>query len=244
MVCRLNATITTGALSAPILEVKLLFYGQFFKFARAVVRFFMSRYEVIWREEPPAPAVYLCWHLSQHGPMTSVAWLERPVHFWAYHVLCEVESCRRHFAEYTFAKRCHMPKWLSRLLAIPTGAGMAWICQSGQAVPVYRDKNSFKTMSASMKVLQKGEDIIIFPDIDYTNKNGGQELYDGFLYLERFYCRATGQHLPFIPLYIDDEEHKIFAGPAISFADGDFDSQKETVMQTILTALSGGRNPA
>lgn len=213
--------------------------GKFFRSVRRLGRAITNPYQVVRHEEAPEPAVYLCRHLSQHGPMVSLLWLPQPLHFWCLHVYMDKEACRRHFAEYTLSQRCGLPQWLANLLAYPVGAVMHKLCTSGNAIPVYRDRNSFKTMGASVKALTQDQSILLFPDIDYTNREGGQELYDGFLYLERFYYKATGRHLPFVPIFIDDDEREIIIGKAIRFSSDEFDLQKAAILQQLNSALGG-----
>ena len=213
--------------------------GKLFRSIRWLGRLITTQYQIIHHELLAEPAVYLCRHLGQHGPIVSVLWLPQIPRFWCLHVYIDKQACRRHFADYTLSQRLNLPKWLAKLLAYPVGAVMHAICLSANAIPVYRDRNSFKTMSVSLKALQDNQDILIFPNIDYTKHDGGDELYDGFLYLERFYYKTTEQHLAFVPIYIDDDEQQIIIGKAIRFDDTDFDAQKPALLQRINNALDG-----
>ena len=213
--------------------------GRLFRFICWLGRLITTEYKVVRLEALAEPAVYLCRHLGQHGPIISALWLPQPLRFWCLHVYINKEECRRHFADYTLAQRLKLPKWLANLLAYPVGAFMHKACLSANAIPVYRDRNSFKTMSISLKALQDGQDLLLFPNIDYTNHDGGDDLYDGFLYLERFYYKATEKHLAFVPVFIDDDKQQVVIGKALRFTDGDFDAQRQGLLKRMNDALDG-----
>lgn len=217
----------------------MMIYGRFFRAARRLVRLLSLPYQLVQREPAPQGAVYLCQHKDLRGPILSLLWLPQEFYIWALAIYHDFQTSRRHFAEFTLPVRCHLPRPIAWLLAWPVAGVMTLLCRSAHSIPVYRDKNAFKTMGASIKVLQAGHDIMLYPDIDYANKEGGTELYDGFIYLERFYRHATLRHLNFIPVYINEDERQIIIGKAIRFEDGDFMAQKETVLQQISRALSG-----
>ena len=91
-----------------------------------------------------------------------------------------------------------------------TGKVTVRILRSFQAIPVYRDSRAIRTMRAALKYLEMGHNLIIWPDMRYTETYEQPcEIYNGFLYLGELYKARTGQELPFVPLYIDDENHCI-----------------------------------
>ena len=102
---------------------------------------------------------------------------------------------------------------------------MSWITppmmHSLQAVPVYRDGiQSLSTLKQGLKYLLKGENLIVYPDIDYTgNYEKPSQIYDGFLLLGELYYKKTGQPLAFIPLVVDDKNRQITEGAAIYVRD-------------------------
>ena len=111
------------------------------------------------------------------------------------------------------------------------------------AIPVYRDSmKSIRTIKETLKALIAGDTVLIFPDVDYTATHAEvRKVYEGFLYLERYYYNKTGKHLPFVPLRLDQEHQEIVVEEAVCFADGiDFFDQKESILDKIQARISGG----
>lgn len=191
------------------------FYGGFGRFARWLLRTFSHRYEAKV-QAPEKPTVYVCRHLNMHGPYTTLKWLPFQVHPFSLHVFFEDETAIRQYREYTFSVRQGKPVPEFSLRAWLTGKVTVRILRSFQAIPVYRDSRAIRTMRAALKHLDKGHSLIIWPDMRYTETYEQPcEIYNGFLYLGELYKAKTGQELPFVPLYIDDENRCIRERPAI-----------------------------
>lgn len=192
------------------------FYGRFGRFAKWLLRTFSRKYTARV-EEPKEPAVYVCRHLNMHGPFTTLKWLPFHVHPMILHVYFDREKTVKHMTEYTFSARYGKKPRKFNLRAHV----MSWIAppmmRSLQAVPVYRNgTQSISTMKCGLKFLLKGESLIVYPDIDYTGSyEKPSEIYDGFLYLGELYYKRTGRRLSFVPLMIDDGNHRIIQGDPV-----------------------------
>jgi hypothetical protein len=105
---------------------------------------------------------------------------------------------------------------------------------------VYRGKaEAIKTYRKSIEYLEKNENIILFPDIDYT-ATGEQksEIYTGFLYLDKLFFRKHGKHLDFITIKVDDEKQEIIETGRVRFNDSaDFSEDMPRVAEEIHSLL-------
>lgn len=191
------------------------FYGRFAKFCRWLLRTFSHRYEA--RVQPPSePAVYVCRHLNMHGPYTTLKWLPFQVHPFSLNVFFNDETAIRQYREFTFSVRQGKPVPRFSFRAWVTGKVTVRLLRSFQAIPVYRDSRAISTMRAALKYLTRGDSLIVWPDMRYTETYEQPcEIYSGFLYLGELYKVKTGRELPFIPLYVDDANRLILERPAM-----------------------------
>jgi len=221
------------------------FQGRFYFLIRNILRMQAKyRYAVPDRSVFTEPAVYVCRHGDNDGPIITMVNLPLPLHPWTYHVWCNEEACYRQCMDYTFTVRYgwspRKANFVARLISKP----FTLLIRSAGSIPVYR--NSLKvreTFKETIEALKRGESILIFPDVDYTSTDGDAgALYDGFLMLERMYYKEMGRHLPFASLRIDDKEKKLLLGETISFRDGiPFKEEKERVIRALQDALNDGR---
>lgn len=204
----------------------------FFYFCRFWVRLFTHRYKVCPSKDRPEPAVYVVHHQNMRGPILSLAWFDLPARPWALSVFCSRKSCFEQYYNYTFTKRFGMPRLVALVLAFPLSFFISTLMNSMGAIPVFRgSREIIKTFKESVASLIQGENLLIFPDIDYTNESSDiGEIYSGFLSLEKYYIKETGRHLAFVPLHINRSDCCIHEGQAVYFEDGkDFKEERGRV---------------
>ena len=215
-------------------------YGRYFRAVRSIARVIFPKYTCADPINTQSGVVFVCRHRNMNGPLTTLTWLENPVHVWALHVFEEKDKCFHQFYDYTFTQRLGWPKWAAYVLAKLISLLEPPLFESSGMIPVYRNSaHVIKTYRKSLEALKNGENVLLFPDVDYAD--GGSEvgaLYDGYLLLHRLYRHETGKDLPFIPLYIDDKAHAIRMGEAVLFdGEGNFDAQKQRAAQRMTEAL-------
>jgi len=189
---------------------------------------------------PNHPVVYVCHHHNLRGPLASMAWLPIQVRPWALSIFFDKEVCHAHFRDYTFSERYGWPRLWVIFVAWLTGGAIPPLMRSMGALPVYRNSTeSLRTLRASVDALLRGESLIIYPDIEYTNGDTQVgEMYQGFLLLERLWIHKKGTHLDFVPLIYSPQIPAIELGEPIRFEDGDFAAQCHFVAEKIWSSLN------
>lgn len=191
--------------------------GKLYYFSRFFVRLVLGDW-IANIPPPDGPTIFVCCHDNILGPLSCLAYLPFPIRPWVLHVFCQPESCRKQFREYTFSKRFGIPS--------PLAGGLAWIAsgyfsalvRSLGSIPVYRGSlQATATLKETVAALQEGDSVLIFPDVDYTNRDGGRELYAGFLLVDRLWRKVSSVPLRFVPLRIDRAKKQIRAGEAATF---------------------------
>ena len=134
-----------------------------------------------------------------------------------------------------------MPKPLAFVCAKLVSGVVSGIVRGCGAIPVYRGRREIvETMRLSQQVLEKGENIILCPDVDYSSSAAEiGAVYEGFLHLEKGYHRATGKHLAFVPVGLYAPTKRVRMGEPIRFADGvPFARQKAQVALRLRQAIT------
>ncbi len=194
--------------------------GALFSISRAAIRW-RYPYRFVLPDQRPEPAVYVVHHQNLKGPLLGMAWFPVAVRPWVLNVFFSQRACFDQYYHYTFTQRLKIPKILAASLAWPLSFFISSLIHSMRAIPVHRDSAAvITTFRESLRALVSGESLLLAPDIDYADDRAEVgDLYDGFLDLERFYQRKTGQHLPFIPLQLDHSNRQIVSGKPLYFPD-------------------------
>src|SRR5690625_1589898 len=138
---------------------------------------------------------------------------------WMLDVLLDQQACYKQYVDYTFTKRFGMHRFLAKIIAYPLSFFISTLLRSGKGIPVHRGSRSIiQTLRQTVTALEKGESVAIFPDIEYSDPSAQtKSMYEGFLYLEKYYYEATGKHICFIPLYVSKKRRLIVAEQKIYF---------------------------
>ena len=211
-------------------------YRPWFSFALGVVRFF-TRKRMIEGEMLDGPCVYLCRHRNKDGVIGVFAALPDVLRPWVLHTFTKYQKSIRHLREYTLTEKGKMSRFWAAILAPFCGVGITSLAKSARAIPVYRGRDgamkSIGTIKASVRALEEGDRLLIFPDVDYANEEDVDdgEIYKGFIMVDKLYFRRNGTHVKFVPVYLSDE--KVVVHPAFELLEG----QEECVCKKIIAGI-------
>ncbi len=194
-------------------------YGLFFRGIRAIARVILPRYTFEKKVRSDEPTVFVAHHQNMIGPISLLVWLKHYLRTWVLSVFTTQKACYDHYLNFTFTKRYGWPRSIAKLIAWPASYLIPWLVKSARAIPVYRgSRKILETFERSVEALKNGEDLLIFPDIDYSSDSTEtSEIYEGFLHLEKYYFRKTGEHVTFVPVVVDRQMKKVRSGDPIRF---------------------------
>lgn len=195
-------------------------FGLFFKGVQKIARMALPRYYFETTQSQDEPVVYVSHHQNMIGPISILVWLKYYIRTWGLSEFTEQEACYNHYVDFTFTKRFGWPKWLAKMIAWPVSYLVPWLAQSADIIPVYRgSRKVVKTMQISNEALLNGENLLIFPDIDYSSSSTEtSNIYEGFLHLEKKYFKETNKHLSFVPIFSDRKNKVVRVGKEIRFS--------------------------
>lgn len=217
-------------------------YGKLFTWLQKFLRFLSPAYTVDEKHAPDfdKPVVLVAHHENMKGPVRLLLWLPFYVKTWVFSSLTEQQECFNHYVNYTFTQRFNWPRWFAKIVAWPLAYLVASLTHSMQVIPVYRQSRRIRlTLKQSLKALDDRIPLLIFASVDYSEDAESNDIYEGFLSLEKFYYRRTKQHINFVPLYANPESHTIQFGQSVNFADhSDFMYQRQKAAQQLQDALN------
>jgi len=198
-------------------------YCPLFRFCRFCICLVNRRMKVIG-DVPAAPVVFVGHHQNMKGVVRTMEWLPVPVRLWVLACFCDKDECYRQYYGYTFTERLGWPCWLARPVAWIVSRFVARLTRSARTIPVFRGsvKGLKATMDQSVEAFCAGENILLFPDVDYSGDTDDMgEIYKGFLALDRFCHQKTGKHVDFVPVYTRRETMELVIGQPSRLTDGE-----------------------
>ena len=189
-----------------------------FRVIKRLVRLFYIKYEVEGTENlPDEPCIIVGNHTQMHGPLACELYFPGYRYTWCAGQMMELKEV----PEYAFTDFwSQKPKYTHpfyKLLSYLIAPLAVCIFNNANTIGVYRDGRILSTFKTTVKRLNEGASVVIFPEHDVKHNNIVYEFQDGFVDIARLYYKRTGKELAFVPLYIAPNLRKMYLGKPIRF---------------------------
>lgn len=198
-----------------------------------IARRIVPRPTLVITESIPSdePVVFVANHEKNYGP--AIMQLFFPISYrpWIIYNMLDEDVCKPYVQETFFDERLKWPRWLSKPVTALLTPLLVRLMQETNPVPVYRGRPDriVETFRQSIKALENGENLLIFPEKPASEpfSDDVNEFFEGFLYLAKLYYRKTGKGLLFCPVSINPKTDTISIGKSVRF-NPEFEFQVES----------------
>ena len=211
-----------------------------------IARWFVPRPTLVITEPIPAgePVVFVANHEKNYGPAMMQLFFPIAYRPWIIYNMLDEDVCKPYVQESFFDKRLKWPRWLSKPVVAILTPIIVRLMQATNPVPVYRGRPDriVETFRQSIKALENGENLLIFPEKPEAEpfSDAVNEFYEGFLYLAKLYYRKTGKSLSFCPVSINPKTETISVGKSVRFnSESEFQAESERVRQHLMEQVAG-----
>lgn len=195
--------------------------SRFYRFLRGVVRAFTKPMKTVW-EFPfeGNPSVFVCNHDRAMGPIAMAAHFElsEEIRPW---INAEVLSIRKAPAYIRKDYWWDLRKWYSPIFSYTVAYIYALlisvILHGSDCVPVYHDTGVISTLRNSVKTLNDGKHLLLFPEHPTGYHTYGEKIFDGFVSVGRLFYARTKEIVYFYPTYVDWKAKTIKVGKPIPY---------------------------
>ncbi len=166
---------------------------------------------------PREPVIIVGNHAQMNGPIASELYFPGKHRTW-----CAGQMMvRKEVPDYTFqdfwSQKPPRSRWFYRLLSYIIAPFSVCVFNNANTIAVYHDTRIVSTFKNTMKHLQDGASIVIFPEHDVPHNHILCQFQDKFIDVAKLYYKRTGKELSFVPLYIAPNLKKMFLGKPIQF---------------------------
>lgn len=203
-----------------------------FRLLRRIVRLVYRKYQVELQAELLPPGnIYVSNHAQLHGPLGQYLYFPQKRFIWVIGQMFNRKEVTTYAMEDFWRNKSRKTKWLYKLFSIlivaPIGSSLF---RTADTIPVYKDIRLRKTMSQTIKCLDEGNDVIIFPENRNPYNQYINEFQRNFIDIARPYTKKTNKPLWFYPMYTCHQLKKILIGKPIKYDQAnDIDSERTRI---------------
>lgn len=184
----------------------------------AMIRFFYPKMQVEGLEKlPDEPVIIVGNHAQMHGPIACELCFPEKRYTWCAGEMLHLKEVPAYAYRDFWSQKPKWNRWLFRIASYLIAPLSVYIFSHANTIEVYRDARILSTLRESLKRLEEGSSIVIFPEKDEKFNHILCNFQEGFIDLARMYHLRTGRVLCFVPLYIAPQLKKLILGEPIRY---------------------------
>ena len=189
-----------------------------FRFIKWCVKVFYPKTQVVGVENlPDEPVIIVGNHCQMNGPIVGELYVPGEPYIWCAGEMMHTKDVPAYaFRDFWSQK----PKWTHpgyKLLSYIIAPLSACIFNNARTIGVYHDARILSTFKNTVKKLQEGKSVVIFPEHDVKHNHIVYDFHDKFIDIAKLYYKKTDKELQFVPMYIAPKLKKICLGKSIRF---------------------------
>lgn len=183
-----------------------------------MVKALYIKYDVEGLENIPSePAFLIGNHAQLHGPLVSQMYLAENSYTWCAAEVKDIKEAQPYAYQDFWNQKPASMQWFYRLLSYIVAPLLVYVHTNARTIGVYHDHRVFATFRATVRAMEEGSHIIIFPEKAESNNNILCRFQEGFVDTARMYYKRTGKRAAFVPLYIAPKLRKIVVGAPVYY---------------------------
>ena len=189
-----------------------------YKIIKSLVRFFYGKMEVIGLENLPEDnAIIVGNHCQLNGPIAGELFLQDNCYIWCVGQMMDLKEVPEYAFTDFWSQKSKWTQPFYKLASYLIAPLSVCIFNNARTIAVYRDMRIMSTFKDSIKLLQQGANILIFPEKDEKHNNILYQFQENFIDIAKLYYKKTGIALTFVPMYIAPKLKKMYIGKGISY---------------------------
>ena len=205
-----------------------------------LVRVCYPRMEVVGTENlPEGPAVIVGNHAQMNGPIACELYLPGEHDTWCAGEMMNLKEVPAYAYRDFWSQKPWYSRWFYRLLSYVIAPLSVCVFNNANTIGVYHDSRIISTFKNTVKRLQAGSRVVIFPEHDAPYNQILCEFQDRFIDVAKMYHKRTGRELEFVPLYLAPRRKAMYLGKPVRFrADASLEEERQRICQYLMEEIT------
>ena len=205
-----------------------------------LVRVCYPRMEVVGAENlPEGPAVIVGNHAQMNGPIACELYLPGEHDTWCAGEMMNLKEVPAYAYRDFWSQKPWYSRWFYRLLSYVIAPLSVCVFNNANTIGVYHDSRIISTFKNTVKRLQAGSRVVIFPEHDAPYNQILCEFQDRFIDVAKMYHKRTGRELEFVPLYLAPRRKAMYLGKPVRFrADAPLEEERQRICQYLMEEIT------
>lgn len=219
-----------------------------FRIIKGTIRLCYPKTEILGLDDlPNEPCIIIGNHTQLHGPICGELFLPDNFYIWCAGEMMDLKKVPKYAYTDFWSQKPKILRPFYKLLSYIIAPLSVVIFNNARTIAVHRDSRILRTFKDTVKKLQEGCHVVIFPEHDVPHNHIVYDFQDGFVDTARLYYSRTGKAISFVPMYIAPRLKKVYLGKPIPFsADTPLPEERRRIcdaMMAEITSIAEGLPP-
>lgn len=189
-----------------------------YRLIKWLVWLFYPQMEVIGAENlPDEPAIIVGNHSQLHGPIACELYFPTDRYTWCAGEMMQLKEVPAYAYQDFWAGKPRYSRWFYRLLSYIIAPLSVCVFNNAQTIGVYRDSRIMSTFKNTVKCIQGGISVVIFPECATPHNHIVYSFQENFVDVAKLCYKRTGRAPAFVPLYIAPNLRQMHIGKPVYF---------------------------
>ncbi len=211
-----------------------------YRFLKMWVKLIYPKTRVVGEENLPSePAIIVGNHSQMNGPIVAEIYYPRHRYTWCAGEMLELRNVPAYSFKDFWSDKPPRSRWFYKIASYLIAPVAVCVFNNAHTIGVGRGGRVVKTFKDSVKAMESGADIIIFPEENAPYNNIIYDFQKGFTDLARLYYKRTGKEAQFVPVYIAPKLKTMYIGTPTAFsAHSDAAEEQERVRKYLMDEIT------
>jgi len=216
-------------------------YSPFWPLAKWLVKVFYGKMEVTGSENIPShPCILVANHAQMNGPIVCELHLPFKRYTWCAGEMMKWKEVPAYAFRDFWSYKPKYTHWFYKLLSYLITPIAVFVFNNAETIPVYHDTRAIQAFKLTLKALERGTSVVIFPECNTPHNSIIYDFQDKFIDLARMHHKRTGQAISFVPMYIAPSLKKTVIGAPIAFDPAcPMEQERERIKTALMDSITG-----
>lgn len=211
-----------------------------FKILKCIVKAVYPKIEVEGTENlPKEAAIYVGNHSQMHGPLACEFHFPVERYTWCAGQMMELKEVPAYAYQDFWSSKPKYIRWFYKILSYLIAPLAVCLFNNANTIAVHRDNRILSTFRNTVKTLEGGASVVIFPECYDPYNNIIYQFQERFIDVAKLYYKKTGVEVEFVPFYLAPNLRKMYFGKPIRFcATNPIEEERKKIRTHLMTEIT------